>query len=163
MGTEKGIQQLDGRWKMSSKHDGVISASLLSLQLQLKSLLDEAGGDDVLAVLDQLSLLSAGERALALAAFSQAVDRVSKGSTRLHSAEDEALKELEEGLYQDIVSAIEEAERAPVQAALGCRKLAVLDGGKCRPAISENHSSVPTPIDFSRRKSKKFRSRSALN
>ncbi len=160
-------QGLSSGCKMSQKHDGVFSASLMSLQLQLKSLLDEAGGEQTLTLLDKLSTLSSKEQKTALSAFINVVNKISLGDKRFMTPEDAALQDLEENLFNDIVSAMEEAERAPVRAALSgqtARKLEVLDGGKHQHEAESQKSAALTPIDFNKaRKNRKCRSTPCLN
>lgn len=159
------LEELSWQYKMSHKHDGVVSASLMSLQLQLKSLLQEAGGDGALAFLDKLCMLNPSEQKIALALFSRIIERIATGDNRLLSSEDAALKNFEEDLFNDIVNAMDQAERAPVRAALSgqvARRLEVLDGG--RAPAAQNKLREPTPIDFNKaRKSRKLRSNSCLN
>ena len=143
---------------MSDKFDGLFSASLFSLQLQIKTLLEGAGGDDALALLDALCTLNKSEQRVALKLFRRCIDRIAEGSERLETAEDKALKEFEDGLYNEIVNSMHNAARSDGNAA---RKFEVLDGGKDEKSANPTRS---TPIDFAKaRKAKQNRTPPLLN
>jgi hypothetical protein len=93
----------------TEKQEGLFSHSLLSLQLQLKTLLEGAGGDAAVNLLDNLSTLNPSEQKLALKAFSAAIDQLKAGKERLTTAEDQVLKDFEDGLYNDILTSMREA------------------------------------------------------
>lgn len=109
------------------KTTGSFAHALTSLQLQLKTLLEGAGGDDAVQFLDNLSTLNPSEQKLVLKIFSAALDQIKAGGDRLMTAEDQVLKDFEDGLYNDILSSMREAANggAPTR-----RRIRVLDGGK---------------------------------
>jgi hypothetical protein len=154
------------RYQMCKKRDGIVSDSLLSLQLQLQSVLEEAGGDEALTLLDRLAELSTSEQKSALALFQKVVEKMLSSEKRYLPAEEAELKNFEDGLYNDIVTAMEAAERHQVKKALSADsepKLEVLDGGKSAP-LFEPKPAKPTPIDFnSARKGRKLRSTNCMN
>jgi hypothetical protein len=115
---------------MSEKKEKTIGAfahALTSLQLQLKTLLEGAGGDDAVQFLDNLSTLNPSEQKLVLKIFSAALDEIKAGGDRLVTAEDQVLKDFEDGLYNDILSSMREAANggSPTR-----RRIRVLEGGK---------------------------------
>jgi len=91
------------------KERGFISSNLLCLQLQVNSLLAEAGGERALELLDGLAELSDAERQLALASFSKVVNRIRAGEQHLVSPDEAKLQKLEDDLYRDILAAMRDA------------------------------------------------------
>lgn len=91
------------------KERGFISSNLLCLQLQVNSLLAEAGGERALELLDGLAELSEAERQLALASFSKVVNRIRAGEQHLISPEEVKMQKLEDDLYRDILTAMRDA------------------------------------------------------
>ena len=85
MGAERNGKQRN----VMSDDKETFSANLMSLQLQLKTLLEEAGGDDVVSLLDALCRISGSEQKVALKAFVQIIDRINSGDLRLSSSKDE--------------------------------------------------------------------------
>ena len=108
--------------------DGKISSNLFSLQLQLKTILEEAGGDNALSFLDSLSHLNPSEQEVVLKMFTRLTDEIASGDKRLFTDGDLALKKFEEGLYREILDAMRDAAKRPSESMN--RKLEVLDGGK---------------------------------
>ena len=111
---------------MSITHDGPISLSLLSLQAQIKTLLEEAGGNEVVELLDALCKIRPSEQKVVLKMFTRVIDKVANGDVRI-SEEQSELDAFEESLYQDLLVSIQnlEKEKSPL-------KLEVLEGGKSR-------------------------------
>jgi len=107
---------------MSTKN---FSANFFSLQLQLNSLLEDAGGEAALTFLDKLSSLHKSEQKIMMRIFENTVDRVRNGDIRLETEEDLVLQNFEKNLYNDIVYAMQTARVLPEP-----MKLAVVDGGK---------------------------------
>ncbi len=113
----------------SSEIKGYFSKNLFSLQIQLKTLFDGAGGRDACELLDRLSELTDTEQKISLKSFQRTLDRFVKSDHRVCSEQDRELqafeKNLEEDLYQDLVDGMNAWKReAPV---LG---FTVVDGGK---------------------------------
>jgi hypothetical protein len=107
-----------------SSGEGSFSRSFLGLQLQLQTLLEEAGGNETANLLDRLSELSRAEQHIIINLFSRTVDRIVSQSVRLSSEEDHELHEFEEQLYQQVLSAFRRS------AAINSRGLHVVDGAK---------------------------------
>lgn len=106
-------------------NDAAFSASLLSLQLQLRTLFEDAGGDHAMELLDSLCKLNRVEQVKVLQSFSAVIGKILSGSVRLASAEDQHLKEFEDNLYKQLLEAFE-APSAPTEPP----KLEVIPGGK---------------------------------
>ena len=135
---------------MTKKYDGGFSANFFSLELQIKTLLEGAGGDNAIALLDALSQLNGLEQEVALSIFTRAINRIATGESRLVTEEDRALKDFEESLYKDILDAIKEAAKTT-----GTTRFEVLRGGK---------SPRKTPINLSEaRKARELRGKSIIN
>ncbi len=109
---------------MDKTFDGTFSLCLSSLQVQLQSLFDEAGGKDAVRLLDNLSNLPPNQREAVLSCFNRVVERLStqQESSTLH--ENVAVNDLEESLYSDISVNLKQS--------LEPRRLEVLSGGKDR-------------------------------
>ena len=109
---------------MSNTHDGPISLSLISLQAQVKTLLEEAGGNEVVELLDALCKIRPSEQKAVLKMFTRLIDKVANGDIRLSEDQSE-LEAFEESLYQDLLVSIQslDKEKSPL-------KLEVLEGGK---------------------------------
>lgn len=108
-----------------SSEKGNFSKNLMSLQLQIQTLFEDAGGEGAVEFLDSLSKLSATEQKVALQFFGRIVERIAKGDMRYFTDSELALKELEDSLFLDILGAMQEASKPSKS-----RKLAVVDGGK---------------------------------
>lgn len=119
---------------------GTISSNLLSLQMQLKTVLEEAGGDAVLTLLDALCMLNRSEQVIALRTLNRIVKRIVLGDNRLFTSEDSARKDFEDGLYNEITRALRDTSEVENK-----KCFSVLDGGKC-PEESRD------PIDFLKEK-----------
>jgi hypothetical protein len=142
---------------MSQKRDGNISASLFSLQLQLKTLFEECGGDDALELLDTLSTLNPSEQKVALKLFNDVLIKITASDLRLTTADDRVLKEFEDGLYRDILETMREAANCN-ETPRSEMHLEVLPGGKLEDRVEKN------PIDLSAaRKSRKPQVKNVLN
>ena len=104
---------------------GPVSFGLLSLQLQLQTLLEECGGEHAVDFLDTLSELPGKERQQkVLNVFGNVVKRLL--DSNLPDEWDEAFcNELEEELFEDIMKLMnkDQSENSP-------RKFEVLSGGK---------------------------------
>ncbi len=135
--------------KTYGKSSGAFSKNFLSLQLQLETLLEDVGGERAVEMLDSLAQLSGSEQKVVLAAFDRVIKRIAAGSDRLISNDDKRMKEFEEGLYSDIVAAIQSATGEAPRGKL----IEVLDGGKT-PKQADR-----TPINLEEaRKARKARS-----
>jgi len=134
--------------KKMSRSGGTFSKSFLSLQLQIDTLMEEAGGERAIELLDALATLNPSEQRLALGVFARAVKRIAAGSDRLVTNDDKALKDFEDGLYADIVAAL---NGATAEAPRG-KLIEVIDGGKTEtPKPSRSSERTPISLDEARR------------
>jgi hypothetical protein len=131
------------------------SANFLSLQLQLKTLLEEAGGDELMPFLDALGTMNRSEQKIILKVLTRTIEKVATKTPRLATDGDLALKEFEDSLFADLAQALETGEtKSPTRP----RKIEVLSGGKASPEPEK------TPIDLAAaRKRKRISSDTILN
>ncbi|MCB0311353.1 MAG: DotU family type IV/VI secretion system protein [Bdellovibrionales bacterium] len=138
---------------MSGKNEGHFSGTLLSLQLQLKTLFEGAGGDQVVELLDALSELRLSEQAVLLEVFTAVANRVFRGEQRLETEGDLARQQFEDGLYAEILKAMREAAHPESSNA----KLTVVDGGKTATSRSST-------IDINQaRRTRRFSNKPLIN
>lgn len=109
------------------KENNRFTSNLLSLKLQLKTLFEDAGGDDAIALLDLLATLSHGEQKVVHSMFRRVIAKLLELDLQLSSMEEDMLKEFEETLYQDIVSALHDESESQTS-----KRLEVLSGGKTK-------------------------------
>ncbi len=112
--------ELGVKKNIPNKH---FSSNLLALQMQLKTIMDDVGGERALAFLDTLSQLGESEQRIALEYFTTVIKRVLCGDVRLESDIDKANKEFENCLYGDIIDSFNEE-------AIQKGRFEVLKGGK---------------------------------
>lgn len=114
---------------MSDKENktGRFSRNILSLKLQLQSLLDEAGGDQVIGLLDSLCCLNPAEQRIALRVIKRVIDRLCVRDGRLLSHDEKRMKELEDFLFSDIVKEMEADRNREVSST---KKFSLVPGGK---------------------------------
>jgi hypothetical protein len=132
---------------------GDFSRNWLSIMLQLKSLFEGSGGEDVLQVLDRLGELQPSERPSVITAISRAVERFRITESKPRTREDAELQKFEEDLFNDLLKAFsgKSVEGAQVE-----RNLAVNS--------DENADPIPTGTDstITIRRSKKRESHLSL-
>jgi hypothetical protein len=97
---------LKGVQEMSFLRGGEFTRNLLSLQLQLQTLLEGVGGEGTASLLDGLAQLSESERKRIIPLLSRVVSQVLKGDKRLLSAEDKELQDFENNLLQSIMTSL---------------------------------------------------------
>jgi len=132
--------------KMDIQNSGRFTKNFFSLQLQLKTLLEESGGENLISFLDDLSDLEKAEQKIVLKIFSRAVQKLKKEDRKvILSNNEKALKEFEEVLYHELLGSIEKAaDNTPM-------KLSVLNGGHSRQSKEDN------VIDFSKAREVRLR------
>ena len=91
--------------------DGNFSNSLLSLEAQLKTLLEEVGGQSAIEFLDTVAELHPSEQKTALKLLTRVVRKFADSNTRFPSEGDLALKRFEEDLYNDLVREFETRQK----------------------------------------------------
>lgn len=112
---------------MDKKNPGHFSQAFLSLQLQIRTLLEGSGGNLTIEFLDSLSQLGKKEQEIIIKSFQKVVERLAQSSNRLVSDADKEAKAFEDALYQDIVKAMTEA--GALKEVKG-KRLEVLQGGR---------------------------------
>lgn len=124
----------------NEEHGGYFSRNLLSLQIQLQTLLDGAGGSKALELLDSLSSCNESERDIVLSLFGRALKRLQEANIRFSSLRDEQLEEFENVLYEELVEGMTiYSEGGRELSPQNVRSLSVLAGGK-----SKQISKLPT-------------------
>lgn len=142
---------------MNWSQGGEFTKSLLSLQLQLQTLLEGVGGEGTASLLDGLAKLSETERALVIPVISQVIGRIVNGEQRLASEEDKRLKEFEDSLFESVLAAMGSTQKEnPANSDEGklenCKKLAVVPGGKSpsERVTFKKPVRIPTLIDLAK-------------
>jgi hypothetical protein len=115
---------------MNWSQGGDFTKSLMSLQLQLQTLMEGVGGDHTASLLDNLARLSDSERAAIIPLISKVIAQVANGDKRLLSAKDEELKDFEDSLYESVLAALGNGSNTVEPARELNPKLAVVSGGK---------------------------------
>lgn len=146
---------------MNWSNGGDFTKSLLSLQLQLQTLLEGVGGEETAGLLDGLAQLSETERALVIPRLTRTIQEIAKSDKRLISEKDRELKNFEDSLFEGVMEALKhepETKGAPTESG---PKLAVLSGGKGsrdRTSQFKKPVRIPTLIDLAKaRESRKNR------
>ena len=115
---------------MNWSQGGDFTKSLLSLQLQLQTLLEGVGGDHTASLLDNIARLSDTERATIIPLIAKVIAKVAGGDKRLLSANDEELKDFEDSLYESVLAALGNTAASAEPDRERNPKLAVVSGGK---------------------------------
>ncbi|MCB0318552.1 MAG: hypothetical protein KDD56_07330, partial [Bdellovibrionales bacterium] len=104
---------------------GNFTKNLFSLQLQLKTLLEDAGGEEAIELLDTLCKLNKSEQGILLKVINRLLSKVLNNGPRFETDGDLALKKFEDDLYQDLVSALTQGTASEKP-----KRFEVLNGGK---------------------------------
>jgi len=118
-------ERMDGKVMKREDVNGYFTKSLFSLQLQMKTLLDGAGGEETGHFLDTLSEMSQSEQSVALRVFQRALDKLRDSGVRLQSIDDQNQMAFEDALYEELVEGIVALDSSTSE-----RGLHVVDGGK---------------------------------
>lgn len=143
---------------MNWSQGGEFTKSLLSLQLQLQTLLEGVGGEGTATLLDGLAKLSETERAVLIPVISQVIGRIANGEQRLTSDQDQRMKEFEDSLFESVLAAMggtkseSSANSDKAQSADTSKKLAVVPGGKraAERLTFKKPVRIPTLIDLAK-------------
>ena len=135
---------------------GKFTKNLFSLQLQLRTMLEEAGGDEAMELLDTLCKLNKGEQRVILKVLNRLVDDVLNKGPRFETEGDLALKRFEDDLYGDLLRAMKD-ESSSVKRS----KLHVVDGGKRR--VPKSVKELVDLQEFRRSRSKTSKEDTLLN
>jgi hypothetical protein len=134
-----------GEPEMSWSRGGNFTRNLLSLQLQLQTLLEGVGGEGTASLLDGLSQLSETERKRIIPLLSRVVTRVLKGEKRVASAEDKDMQNFEDALFDSIMSALGQSSNDDRIIPESERKLEIVPGGKKELGQSARTRPVKVP------------------
>ncbi len=143
---------VQGVLDMSWSRGGEFTRNLLSLQLQLQTLLEGVGGEGTASLLDGLAQLSDSERRRIIPLLSRVVSRVVQGDKRLASAEDKELQDFEDSLFQSILSSLGESANDDRIDQKFERKLEVVSGGRgaAKPVMAKKPVKAPSLIDLAK-------------
>lgn len=131
--------------EMSWSRGGNFTRNLLSLQLQLQTLLEGVGGEGTASLLDGLSQLSETERKRIIPLLSRVVTRVLRGDKRLSSTEDKELQNFEDALFDSIISALGQSSNDDRVSPESERKLEVVPGGRNESGAASRRKPVKVP------------------
>lgn len=113
---------------MNWSDGGDFTRNLVSLRLQLNTLLEDVGGDEAAGLMDALTKLTPSEKKVLIPSLTNVVNKLVENENRLASKNDVELKEFEESLYESVMDAVQtEANKADFAES---KKLSVVDGGK---------------------------------
>ncbi len=146
---------------MNWSQGGDFTKSLLSLQLQLQTLLEGVGGDETAGLLDVLAKMSDTERALIIPVLTKTLSRLLESGNRLQTNEDIRLQDFENSLFESVMAAMGDGvAESEGTADRGTKRLAVVSGGKAPEALAfKKPVRIPALIDLSKaREDRKGRS-----
>jgi hypothetical protein len=144
---------MDGQVMKREDVNGYFTKSLFSLQLQIKTLLDGAGGEETGHFLDTLTEMSQSEQSVALRVFQRALDKFRASGLRLQSVDDEHQMAFENALYEELVEGIAALDSSTLE-----RGLHVVDGGK----LPTRQKREKRPICLSTARQKRAEGRTTL-
>jgi len=134
-----------GVTEMSWSQGGNFTRNLLSLQLQLQTLLEGVGGEGTASLLDRLAQLNESERKRIIPLLSRVVGRILQGDKRMVSAEDKELQDFEDSLFDSIMSALGQSANDDRVEAAPDRKLEIVPGGKIEIPLAGRRKPVKVP------------------
>jgi hypothetical protein len=148
---------------MNWSQGGDFTKSLLSLQLQLQTLLEGVGGDSTASLLDHLARLSDTERAAVIPLITKVIAKVVAGDKRLVSAEDKELKDFEDSLFESVLAALGNSTASAEPLREAGPKLAVVSGGRLsgERLAFKKPIRIPALIDLSKERESRRSGRSA--
>jgi hypothetical protein len=150
---------------MNWSNGGDFTKSLLSLQMQLQTLLEGVGGEETAGLLDGLAQLSEAERSLVIPRLTRTIREIAKSDKRLLSDKDREMKQFEDSLFDGVMEALKREPSEKVPASEPGPKLAVLSGGKSesdRTGQFKKPVRIPTLIDLAKaRESRRSRTDSS--
>ena len=146
---------------MNWSNGGDFTKNLLSLQLQLQTLMEGVGGDSTASLLDGLAKLTESERAVVIPLITRAIHNISGQENRLMSEKDKHLKDFEDSLFNGVIAALNKPREESRQDSERAPKLSVVSGGidKERATSFKKPVRVPGLIDLAKaRESRRTRS-----
>jgi hypothetical protein len=138
---------------MNWSNGGDFTKSLLSLQMQLQTLLEGVGGEETAGLLDGLAQLSEAERALVIPRLTRTIKEIVKSDKRLMSDRDRELKDFEDSLFEGVMEALKHEPGMTSATTETGPKLAVVAGGKSKSDRSVQFKKpvrIPTLIDLAK-------------
>lgn len=135
---------------MNWSQGGDFTKSLMSLQLQLQTLLEGVGGDETAGLLDVLAKLNDSERTVIIPILTRVINRLIESGSRIQSQEDLQMQDFENSLFESVLSAMgdgsTEGNNDKSQ-----KKLAVVKGGKNQDALTfKKPVRIPALIDLNK-------------
>lgn len=149
---------------MNWSNGGDFTKNLLSLQMQLQTLLEGVGGEETAGLLDGLAKLSETERSILIPLVTRVINKVVMGEHRLMSEKDKELKEFEDSLFEGVLAALQEPDTTKVSTKEKSPRLAVVPGGKSpkQPVHLKKPVRIPTLIDLTKARESRRNGRSEL-
>ena len=138
---------------MNWSNGGDFTKSLLSLQMQLQTLLEGVGGEETAGLLDGLAQLSEAERSLVIPRLTRTIKEIAKQDKRLMSDRDRELKDFEDSLFDGVMEALKHEPGVKTLQSETGPKLAVVPGGKSKSDHSVQFKKpvrIPTLIDLAK-------------
>lgn len=138
---------------MNWSNGGDFTKSLLSLQMQLQTLLEGVGGEETAGLLDGLAQLSEAERSVVIPRLTRTIREIVKSDKRVMSEKDREMKEFEDSLFEGVMEALKHEPGVKPAAAETGPKLAVVTGGKSkndRTVQFKKPVRIPTLIDLAK-------------
>ncbi len=151
------LLELMGVQEMSWLRGGEFTRNLLSLQLQLQTLLEGVGGEGTASLLDGLAQLSESERKQIIPLLSRVVAQVVKGDKRLISAEDKEIKDFEDSLFQSIMCSLGTSANDDRVDPETAKRLEVFSGGKQKhnSVVSKKSAEKRSVIDLAKARARR--------
>jgi hypothetical protein len=94
--------------EMNKVKENRFGDTLVSLELQLKTLFEGFGGEESVSLLSAIGQLPKAEQKHVIATFRHVCLRLTEHDVRLNDRSEHELKQFEERLYDDLVSSIDE-------------------------------------------------------
>lgn len=138
---------------MNWSNGGDFTKSLLSLQMQLQTLLEGVGGEETAGLLDGLAQLSETERSVVIPRLTQTIKEIVKSDNRVMSDKDHEMKQFEDSLFEGVMEALKHEPGVKPAPAETAPKLAVVPGGKSkndRTIQFKKPVRIPTLIDLAK-------------
>jgi uncharacterized protein with von Willebrand factor type A (vWA) domain len=138
---------------MNWSNGGDFTKSLLSLQMQLQTLLEGVGGAETAGLLDGLAQLSEAERSVVIPRLTRTIREITKSDKRLMSEKDKEMKEFEDSLFEGVMEALKHEPTEKTATPDAGPKLAVLSGGKGTSDRTNQFKKpvrIPTLIDLAK-------------
>jgi hypothetical protein len=135
---------------MNWSQGGDFTKSLMSLQLQLQTLLEGVGGDETAGLLDVLAKLNDSERTVIIPILTRVINRLIESGSRIQSQEDLQMQDFENSLFESVLSAMGDGS-AEGSNEKSQKKLAVVKGGKNQDALTfKKPVRIPALIDLNK-------------